>query len=76
VTTLAVRTALLLPEQGDAKVTVCGVVTGTPLLFTVTATLVVPKAESGFVPKVKPVMVTLAAPMEKPIDPFTASFPA
>src|SRR6266699_1069492 len=35
-------------------------------------TLVVPNAESGFVPKVKFVRVTLAAPTEKPIDPVTA----
>src|SRR4051812_3526369 len=71
VITLEVRTARPLPEQGEEKVTVCGEVTGTPALLMVTATLVVPKAERGFVPMVKLVMVTLAAPMAKPRDPFT-----
>jgi hypothetical protein len=64
VNTLAVRMALPPPAQGEEKFTVCGVVTGTPLLFTVTLTLVVPNAESGLVPKVKFVRVTLAAPRE------------
>ena len=76
VSTLEVRTALPLLAQGEEKVTVCGEVTGTPLLLTVMLTLVVPNAERGFVPSVKFVMVTLAAPMEKPIDPVTAVVPA
>src|SRR5256885_11823521 len=71
VITLGVSTARPLPEHGEEKVTVCPLVTGAPLLFTVTATLVVPKAESGLVPIVKLLMVTLAAPMAKPSDPLT-----
>ncbi len=57
--------------------TVCGVVTGTPPLETVTLTLVVPKAESGPVPmpNTGDVMVTVAAPMEYPIELLTATPP-
>lgn len=64
VTTLALNTAVPLLAQGDEYVTVCGVVTGTPPLLTVTATLVVPNAESGFAPNTGLVMVTTAPPTE------------
>src|SRR3989338_7372692 len=64
VTTLALNTALPLLAQGDENVTVCGVVTDIPPLLTVTATLVVPNAESGFTPKTGLVMVTTAPPTE------------
>src|SRR4051794_1687514 len=72
VATLVVRTALPLLAHGELKVTVCGDVTGVPALLTVTLTLVVPNADSGLAPKVKPVMLTLAAPMAKPSEPLTA----
>jgi hypothetical protein len=75
VVTVLVSTALLLPAQGEVKVTVCGAVTGMPLLLTVTLTLVVPNAERGLMPKMKLVMLTLAAPMEKPSEPLTALVP-
>jgi hypothetical protein len=64
VVTLAVRTALPLLAQAEVKLIACGVVRGTPLLDTVTATLVVPKDESGFVPKAGVLMETDAAPTE------------
>lgn len=67
--TLLVNIALPLEAQGEEKVTVCDVLTGDPPLDTVTLTLVVPNAESGLVPKAGAVMVTAAAPTEKPIDP-------
>ena len=41
---MGVSTALPLPAQAEEKLTVCGVVTGVPLLVTVTRTLVVPNA--------------------------------
>jgi hypothetical protein len=65
VTTLP-NTALPLEAQPEEKVTVCGVVTGTPPLVTVAVTLVVPKAESGVAPTPKTgvEMATVAAPME------------
>lgn len=65
VTTLP-KTALPLAEQPEEKVTVCGMVTATPPLDTVTLTLVVPKAESaaGLTPKAGAETVTVEAPME------------
>ena len=66
VETPVLSTALPLLAQADENVTVCGVVTGIPPLLTVTATLVVPNAESGFAPTPKTglVMVTVAPPTE------------
>jgi hypothetical protein len=72
VKTLGVSTAFPLPEQAEEKLTVCGVVTGAPLLVTVTLTLVVPNAESGLIPKAGELMATFATPMEKPMDPLVA----
>src|SRR5205814_761859 len=51
------------------KLTVCGEVTGTPLLSTVTLTLVVPNAERGLVPKTGVLRVTLGGVTEKPSEP-------
>lgn len=67
---LAVNTALPALAHGEEKVTVCGVVIGTPELYTVTATLVVPNAEIDAKPNVGFDMVRLgatAAPTDRPI---------
>ena len=73
VVALALNTALagIALAQGDENVTVCADVTGAGGLppLTVTVTLVVPKAESGFTPKTGVVIVRFAAPTEKPIAP-------
>ena len=66
----AVNTALPALAQGEEKVTVCGVVTSTKLLYTFTLTLVVPKAEIEDKPNVGADMVRLGAvtaPTAKPI---------
>ena len=57
----------------EEKLTVIGVVIGTPA--TVTAMLVVPKAERGLTPNTKLESVTEAAPTEKPDDAVTAVVP-
>src|SRR3990172_2922965 len=75
VATPALNAALPMPAQAEAKVTFCGVVTGTPPNDTVTAILVVPNAESGAAPtpSTGAVTVTAATPTAKPIEPVTGS---
>jgi hypothetical protein len=65
--------AFPLLAHTEAKFTVIGVVTGTPL--TETAILVVPKAESGLTPNTMLESVTEAAPTEKPDDAVTGVVP-
>src|SRR5471032_1120075 len=67
------NTALPALAQGEENVTFCGVVTSTPPLATVTVMLVVPNADSGFAPRTGCETVTAELPMEKPIDPVTAT---
>lgn len=66
--------AFPLLAHAEEKLTVIGVVTGTPV--TVTDILVVPKAERGLTPNVIGESVTEAAPTEKPYDAVTAVVPA
>jgi len=54
-------------------VTFCAAVTGTPPLDTVTETLVVPNADSGFTPTTGELMVTADAPTANPSEPVTAA---
>ena len=77
VATPVVNTALPMLAHAEEKVTFCGVVTGTPPTDTVTAILVVPKAESGAAPtpSTGAVTVTAATPTAKPIEPVTATVP-
>lgn len=69
--------ALPLLAQGEENVTFCGVVTATPPLDTVTLILVVPYADNAVAPtpRTGAETVTADAPMEKPIEPVTASVP-
>jgi len=71
----ALNTALPMLAHVEEKVTVCGVVTGTPPLDTVTVILVLPNAESEATPRIGAETVTAAAPTAKPIEPVTALAP-
>ena len=73
VATLAARMAFPLEEHVEAKVTLCGEVTGTPPLDTVAETLVVPNAESAETPVTGAVIVIGAIPTEKPSEPVTGT---
>lgn len=77
VATPVLKTALPTLAHDEEKVTFCGVLTGTPLIDTVTAMLVVPNAESGAVPtpSTGEATVTAATPTAKPIEPVAAMVP-
>lgn len=72
VATLGVRAALPLVAHGEVKLTLNGVGVATPLVFTVTLTAVVPKAESNGVAMVTCESVMFIAPVEKPTVLLTA----